>query len=414
MRLFLTTTLLLGAALSSFAVTADGKHKIVLIAGKPSHPPRMHEFNAGVQLLAGCLKNVKDLDVKYVLNGWPQDESIFEGADAIVFYMDGGTKHEVLQDGGKRLAKVDEWVKKGLSIGCLHYGVTVDPPENGGEQFKRWIGGHYEEKFSCNPLWEPNFVQFPEHPITRGVKPFQIKDEWYFNIRFTDGFSADAIVEKDGVKFTPILVAKPSDAVRNGPYVFPAGPYPHIQAMKGRQEAMMWALERPDGGRGLGFTGGHFHDNWGNDEFRKIVLNGLVWLAKLDVPAEGVASTVTKDQIELNLDPKPQKKKADAAPAPANPAPAKAGAVNKNTPPKLGAVQPAAGGAQPPQQQPPQPPAGPGAIIIFNNGNQPRNVVTPTTPTRFAVRGVGASLEADATIIDAKKKKDEKKDEAKK
>ena len=33
-----------------------GPKKIVLVAGKPSHPPRMHEFNAGVQILADCLK----------------------------------------------------------------------------------------------------------------------------------------------------------------------------------------------------------------------------------------------------------------------------------------------------------------------------------------------------------------------
>ena len=49
----------------------------------------------------------------------------------------------------------------------------------------------------------------------------------------------------------------------------------------------MWAVERPDGGRGFGFTGGHFHDNWANDDVRKVVLNALVWVTKLDVPAGG-------------------------------------------------------------------------------------------------------------------------------
>jgi hypothetical protein len=77
----------------------------------------------------------------------------------------------------------------------------------------------------------------------------------------------------------------------------------------------MWALERADGGRGVGFTGGHFHDNWGNDEFRKVVLNALVWLAKMEVPASGIESSVTKEQLEMNLDPKPQKKKAADASA---------------------------------------------------------------------------------------------------
>jgi hypothetical protein len=297
--------LFLALALVAVAKTPDGQQKLVLVAGKPSHPPRMHEFNAGVQLLAKCLADVPGLKTEFVLNGWPQDEAVFAGADAVVFYMDGGKRHEAMQ--GERKAKVDGWARAGVGIGCLHYGVTVDPPENGGTEFKRWIGGHYEEMYSCNPIWEPQFAALPEHPITRGVKPFVIKDEWYFNMRFVEGFSADGPAEKDGTKFLPILVAKPSDAVRDGPYVYPKGPYPHIQAAKGRAEAMMWAIERPDGGRGLGFTGGHFHDNWGNDDFRKTVLNALVWLAKAEVPATGVASRVTKEELDANLDPKTKK-----------------------------------------------------------------------------------------------------------
>ena len=306
LALFLLLALALAHPLS--ARTPDGKQKLVLMAGKPSHPPRMHEFNAGVQLLTKCLANVPGLKVEYVLNGWPENESVFDGADAVVFYVDGGKKHEVVQGDGSRLARVDGWAKRGVGIGCLHYGVTVDPPENGGDQFKRWIGGHYEENYSCNPLWKPKFENWPDHPITRGVKPFVIEDEWYFNIRFVEGFTADARAEKDGTRFTPILVAKPSDETRDGPYVYPKGPYPHIQSSRGRMEAMMWVVDRADGGRGLGFTGGHFHDNWGNDDFRKTVLNGLVWLAKAEVPANGVESVLTKEELNANLDPKPVKK----------------------------------------------------------------------------------------------------------
>jgi hypothetical protein len=111
------------------------------------------------------------------------------------------------------------------------------------------------------------------------------------------------------MKFQPILVAKPPDAVRNGPYVYPAGPYAHIQAAKGRAETLLWAVERPDGGRGFGFTGGHYHDNWGHDAYRKVVLNALVWLAKLEVPAAGVASHVTAEDLNVNLDPKGRPKR---------------------------------------------------------------------------------------------------------
>jgi type 1 glutamine amidotransferase len=281
---------------------AAGK-KIVLVAGKPSHGPRLHEFNAGVQLLAKCLKGVPDVDAHVVLSGWPHDESIFADADAVVFFMDGGGRHEVVQEQGRRLKIVEKWASKGVGLGFMHYGVEVIA-DQAGEQFKRWIGGHYEHMHSCNPIWQPSFLAFPDHPVSRGVKPFQIKDEWYFNMRFVSDMSGNEATEVDGMKFVPILVASPSDAVRNGPYVYPKGPYPHIQASKGRAEAVMWTVERRDGGRGFGFTGGHFHDNWGNDDFRKVVLNAFLWISKVDVPQGGVVSTLTAQELDANLDPK--------------------------------------------------------------------------------------------------------------
>nr|WP_255712574.1 ThuA domain-containing protein [Rhodopirellula sp. JC740] len=309
LRLQLVTALALLASLLVPNISTAESQKLVLVAGKPSHPPRMHEFNAGVQLLAKSLQDVEDLDVEVVLNGWPADESVFEDADAVVFYMDGGGRHEIVQEEGRRLKMIDQWAKQGVGLGFMHYGVEV-VADQAGEEMMRWIGGHYENAFSCNPIWEPSFTVFPDHPVTQGVKPFQINDEWYFNMRFLSGSAGNEAETVDGMKFQPILLAKPSDDVRDGPYVYPRGPYDHIQASKGRAEAMMWVVERTDGGRGFGFTGGHFHDNWGNDDYRKVVLNTLVWTAKGDVPSNGIESTVTQDELDLNLDPKkPRKKK---------------------------------------------------------------------------------------------------------
>lgn len=66
----------------------------------------------------------------------------------------------------------------------------------------------------------------------------------------------------------------------------------------------MWSIERADGGRGFGFTGGHFHDNWANDNFRKVVLNDFLWSAHVEVPVNGVESKVSAEELEANLDPK--------------------------------------------------------------------------------------------------------------
>ena len=296
--------LALVAVLSASLLTAaDPPKRLVIVAGKQSHPPRMHEFNAGSQLLAKCLKDSPLVTVEVVKNGWPEDEAIFDKADGIVFYMDGGGGHELVRENGRRMKLAEEWTKQGVGIGCMHYGVEV-VKDQAGAQFQRWIGGYYESMFSCNPIWEPHFTVFPEHPITRGVKPFQVKDEWYFNMRFVGDIPGNVASTQGDVKFQPILVAEPSDAVRNGPYVYPKGPYPHIQADQGRAEAMMWAVERPNGGRGFGFTGGHFHDNWGNADFRKTVLNAMVWLTKAEVPTGGIESEVKPAELDENLDPK--------------------------------------------------------------------------------------------------------------
>ena len=129
------------------------------------------------------------------------------------------------------------------------------------------------------------------------MKPFGKRDEWYFNMRWTP----DAATR---TRITPILVATPSDEVRKGPYVSPAGPYPHIVADSGKAETMMWVTERSDGGRGFGFTGGHTHRNWGDPNQRRILLNALLWIAKIDVPVGGVVDSITEADLALNLDPK--------------------------------------------------------------------------------------------------------------
>ena len=165
---------------------------------------------------------------------------------------------------------------------------------------QRWIGGYYETNFSVNPMWKPAFNKFPNHPITRGVGPFATHDEWYFSMRWTADAAAKA-------KITPILVSTPSDEVRKGPYVSPRGPYDHIIAASGQAETMMWAYERPGGGRGFGFTGGHTHANWGDPNQRKIMLNALLWLAKVDVPAKGVEDKITEADLAMNLDDKRKK-----------------------------------------------------------------------------------------------------------
>jgi type 1 glutamine amidotransferase len=284
------------SASSPAPATAADNAKIVLIAGTPSHGPGAHEFNAGTKLLVKCLKEVPGVEPVFVAGGWPEDESVFKGARSVVFFMDGGAKHPMIQ--GDRLATMRKLMDGGVGLVCLHYAVEV-PKGQPGDRFLEWLGGYYETGFSTNPHWTAEIKALPDHPITRGVRPFSIVDEWYFNIRFRP--------EMKGV--TPIVVAKPDDATRQGASASPRGPYPHIAEAKGRDEVLAWAVERPDGGRGFGFTGAHFHKNWGNPDFRTLVLNAILWSAKLEVPSQGQRCDLTDEELSQNLDPKPAPKK---------------------------------------------------------------------------------------------------------
>lgn len=284
----------IAGGISPLARGADKKKKLAMIAGSPSHGPGDHEFNAGVRLFEKCLTGFPGLETVVFLSGYPKDDSALDTADAIVCFADGGGNHPLVRE--KRLDRIGKLMAKGVGLMCMHYGVEV-PKDLGGPEFKEWVGGYYEHMYSCNPMWSPEFKEFPKHPVANGVKPFAIRDEWYFNMRFRDGMKS----------VTPILSAIPTDTVRDGPYVYPKGPYKHIQDAKGQSEAMMWVIERKDGGRGCGFTGGHIHRNWLDPNFRKVVLNALVWLCKLEVPEGGVKSEVTEDDIKANLDPKGKK-----------------------------------------------------------------------------------------------------------
>lgn len=294
--------ILVAVVMASFTVRGADK-QIVLIAGRPSHPSGMHEFRAGCLLFQKALAAVPGITVQVHDMGWPSkmvdgarvdDNAALDKADAVLIYADGGKGHPAIQ--GERLKLVEALAARGVGLGFAHYGVEV-PVGAPGEAMHRWSGGFYETLFSVNPMWKPAFDRLPNHPITRGVGPFATHDEWYFNMRWTSDAAAKA-------RITPILVATPSDEVRQGPYVSPRGPYDHIVADSGKSETMMWVYERPDGGRSVGFTGGHTHANWGDTNQRKIMLNALLWIAKADVPARGVEDRITEADLTMNLDDK--------------------------------------------------------------------------------------------------------------
>ncbi len=223
-------------------------------------------------------------------NGWPQDEKILDGADSIVMYCDGGGGHMALA----HKQQIDALVKQGTGVVCIHYGVEV-PKDNGGPEFLNWIGGYFEANYSVNPHWTAKFEKLPDHPITRGVKPFEISDEWYYHMRFRP--------DMQGV--TPILTAMPpADTLARPDGTHSGNPDVRRDVLEKKlPQHVAWASENVGGGRGFGFTGGHDHWNWGEPNFRKLMLNAIAWTAKIEVPPGGISDKpLTLDELIKNQD----------------------------------------------------------------------------------------------------------------
>jgi type 1 glutamine amidotransferase len=297
-RPLLLPALCMLAAITGLMSTGHGeqsaaKKKIVFVAGRQSHGSGEHEHRAGSMLLADHLnKSGLPIEAVVVTNGWPEDKSVFDGASAVIIYSDGGGGHPAM----RQLADLRKMAEAGVGIGCIHYAVEI-PAGEPGDAFLDAIGGYFETHWSVNPHWDGKF-EMPKHEVTRGVNDFEIRDEWYYHMRF----------RKDMEGVTPILSdLPPKESLSRGDGAHSGNPHVREAVLERKEpQHVMWAFERPDslgGGRGFGFTGGHFHRNWQHDDFRRVVLNAAAWIAKVDVPESGIPSpTPTDEEMKANLD----------------------------------------------------------------------------------------------------------------
>ena len=267
---------------------AQGVKKIVFVADTAPHGARgNHEFLAAALYLARTI-NVhypQTYAVVYTKDKWPKD---LKHADVVIVLLNHG--------GSAVNDAVREATERGAGFMAIHYGVEVNKGEQG-QAYLKWLGGYFEPFWSVNPWWTPEFKELPEHAVTRGVKPFKINDEWYYHMRFVEGMK--------GV--TPILAALPplNTIQGGGKQASSHGGNPAVweDVSAGRKQVMAWAFERPDGGRGFGFTGLHKHSNLADDNFRTLLLNAVAWVSKLEVPAGGVPSkTPDRDALERLID----------------------------------------------------------------------------------------------------------------
>ncbi len=260
------------------AAAADTRH-VVFVGGPDSHGYGEHEHTAGVTLLGSLLDELHDgITTEVHTGGWPDNPAVFDEADAVVIYADGGSGHPLLP----HLDAFEEVMARGVGLVCLHF--AVEPAEDKGrDAFLAWLGGYFETHWSVNPFWttrDPELAGGQDHPIVRGVEPYEINDEWYYHMRFRE--------DMEGIQ--PIYSALPPESsLERGD-----GPHsnnPHVREAileRGEIQHVAWAAERDGGGRGFGFTGGHYHWNWGHPMHRQQVLNAIAWAAHADVPDDGV------------------------------------------------------------------------------------------------------------------------------
>ena len=258
--------------------------KVVFIAGIESHGPKgNHEFRAGAVYLARTLneKYPNCYAVVYPNNRWPKD---LAHADSVILLLNGGDK-------AATDPAVVGAVDKGAGFMAVHWAVEVKKGKES-DNYLKWMGGYFEAFYSVNPFWVAKFDKIPNHETTRGVKPFSIRDEWYYHMRF--------VPDMKGV--TPVLSALPdiktiTDRWTTEKASMRDGNPDALEAVRTRKpQHVAWAYDRPDGGRGFGFTGYHVYGNLKNDSFRTLLLNASAWVSKLEVPKDGIATPTPTDE----------------------------------------------------------------------------------------------------------------------
>jgi type 1 glutamine amidotransferase len=242
----------------------ENKTKILLIGKDPDHPAKTHTYIPDCELMAKCLRQTKGVET-VVSNGWPKNDDVLRDVNAIVLETRlGGT---VLFRGPQhRIA--EELLKKGVGITAIHWGTGAETPE--GERWLHAMGGWFNAErdgFSRYLVQISTVHQSdPQHPVSRGWKDFDLREEYYFKLRFLP-------------EAKPVMTT----------------------VIEGKDWPIGWVYERPDsnGGRSFGFVGGHFHENFGDKAFRQAVVNGILWTAHVDIPPEGAPISLTEKDMEL-------------------------------------------------------------------------------------------------------------------
>jgi type 1 glutamine amidotransferase len=251
---------------------AQDHTKILLVGKDPDHPPRTHEYMFECRLLAKCLEQTNGVET-VVSKGWPSDPGIARDIDVIVLYT--GMGGNVLSDAKVR-DQVEALLKRGTGLVMIHWSTGADDGHPG-QWLLENLGGWFGFSFSKFPVRDSVVHQLdPAHAISRGWKDYPMHDEYYTGLKFHKNAQ-------------PLWTAKVDD----------------------QDVTIAWTFDRPgsNDGRSFGTVCGHFHECFGNESFRRSLINAILWAAHREVPAEGAPCRVTDDDLKLPPDPRDGEKK---------------------------------------------------------------------------------------------------------
>ncbi|MGC6467814.1 MAG: ThuA domain-containing protein, partial [Akkermansiaceae bacterium] len=278
-----------GSTGDSGASTNPKGKKILFLAGRDSHGWGSHQHFGGTNILAKGMRNsTLPVEVK-VIRKWPEEADLL-AHDALVIYADGWGAHPA----NGQLPSLKKFMDQGGGLTVIHWATGLGSPDAGNKnkdhsvdpvrrQWRNLVGADFEPWHSVSRFWDTSFEKLPKHPVTRGVPPFVIHDECYFHLRCEDP-ECDHVTPLHGA-LPPVGIIHPGRAMDSG------SDSAVEEVKKGVDQYCAWGFERPQGGRTFGFTGGHTHWNWGRDELRKLILNGIYWTTGAEVPAKGISST---------------------------------------------------------------------------------------------------------------------------
>ena len=267
-------TLCFIASQNLFAQGAKKETRILVVVGPSTHPPGSHEVAAGGRLMTHCLENMSNVaGVKADwYDEWPKDQKVLDAASSVVFIGDTFPPQR-MPETALILAKLDAMMERGCGIACVHYATGLwgqDVEVDGKHPLLGWMGGYFANKTCPHHQGVAKIYSAAtitpaasDHPIARGWKEFTLRDEPYINNYFG----------QDGNRLASNVTALAASMLP------PENP---------KREIVSWCVERADSGRGFAIVMPHFYKNWALDDLRCFILNGIVWTAKLDVPAAGV------------------------------------------------------------------------------------------------------------------------------